>query len=173
MKALKYLGLAALIAGISCSSENKGQVATGKSLTGNGVCSVDSIGYCTPNQRMYADSESVTELTSDTFDSVALENKLPVVVKFYADWCGPCRTYKPIFEKVCAEYEGKLVCAAYNTDQDNGIENSISGRYGVTGIPATRFFHEGAELDKKRVSGGRPDIILRSLFDEFLKECGH
>ncbi|MFH1065759.1 MAG: thioredoxin domain-containing protein [Nanoarchaeota archaeon] len=173
MKALKYIGLAALVAGISCSSNIGSKPKKGEYINQNSVCSINLIGYCTPNQMMYADSKSVKELTPETFDSVVLENKLPVVVKFYAEWCGPCRAYKPIFEKVCAEYEENLVCAAYNTDQDNEIENSISGRYDVTGIPSTRFFHKGSEFDKKRFSGGRPELILRSMFDAFLKECGN
>lgn len=171
-KLIAIAGLAALIAGTSCSSEIKGRPIIRDYAHSNNVCSVNEIGYCSINQFMYADSESVQELTPENFDSAVLENKLPVVVKFYAEWCGPCRAYKPIFEKVCADYEGRLVCAAYNTDQDRENENGISGRYEVTGIPATRFFDAGTEIEKRRFSGGRPESILRSFFDAFLLECG-
>lgn len=166
-------GLAALIAINSCSTEIKSNLSASEYSNTDGVCSIDSKGYCSLPEMMYADSESVEELMPETFDSVVLENKLPVVVEFYAEWCAPCMHFKPIFEKVCAEYEGRIVCTAYNTDQDNGIENSISGRYDVIGIPATRFFHDGAELEKNRFSAGRPEIILRSMFNAFLKDCRH
>jgi thioredoxin 1 len=169
-KAIAIAGLAALIAGASCSSEIKGKPMGNVSRTD--ICSVDGIGYCSPTQMMYADSESVEELTPENFDSTVLENKLPVVVKFYAEWCGPCRAFKPIFEKVCADYQGRLVCAAYNTDQDNEDEG-ISDRYGITHIPTTGFFNDGEQQTKAWFEGGRPEQILRTLFDAFLKECGN
>lgn len=165
-------GLAALLASVSCSAEIKSNPPVSGYSGIYGVCSIDSTEACTPNYRLYSDSESVTELNPETFDSVVLENKLPVVVDFYAEWCAPCMHFKPIFEKVCAEYGGRLVCSAYNVDQDEENINSIHYRYGVTGIPATRFFNDGTELEKQRIAGGRPESILRSIFDAFLKECG-
>ncbi|MDD4878229.1 MAG: thioredoxin domain-containing protein [Candidatus Nanoarchaeia archaeon] len=169
-KAIAIAGLAALIAGASCFSETKGKPIINENASTNNACSVNGIGYCSPSQYMFAGSESVEELAPENFDSTVLENKLPVVVKFYAEWCPPCRNFKPIFEKVCAEYEGRLVCAAYNTDQENG-EGGIMGRYGVNRIPTTGFFNGGNAETERWFVGGKPENVLRTLFDEFLKGC--
>lgn len=171
-KALAIAGLAALIAGVSCSSEIKGRPAINENASMADVCDIGSMGYCSVNQFMYADSDSVTELTPETFDSFVSNSELPVVTKFYAEWCGPCRTFKPVFEKVCAEYEGKLNCGAYNVDQDREIENGLSDRYGVDRIPTTGFFCNGESNKERWFIGGKPENVLRRIFDEFLKECG-
>ncbi|MFA5887994.1 MAG: thioredoxin domain-containing protein [Candidatus Nanoarchaeia archaeon] len=171
-KTIAIAGLAALIAGTSCSSDISGNIKKGEYIDQNSICSVDNPRNCSQNQKMYSESESVTELTPENFDATVLENKLPVVTEFYAYWCAPCMAYKSIFEKVCAEYEGRLVCAAYNIDQDDEI-NAVHDRYGVEGIPATRFFNDGMELEKQRFTGGRPKVVLRSIFNAFLEECGN
>ena len=173
MKALKYFGLAALLAGISCSSETKGKPFVNSYNNLYGICSIDSERHSGTVRLIYFDSESVEELTPDNFNSIVLENKLPVVVDFYAEWCAPCMNFKPIFKKVCAEYEGRLVCGAYNVDQDEENINPVHDSYGITGIPATRFFNEGTELEKQRIAGGRPEVVLRGIFDAFLMECGN
>lgn len=102
-------------------------------------------------------------VTDDAFEENILESETPVVVDFWAPWCGPCRMVAPILEKLAGEYAGKLVVAKVNTD-DNP---KYAGDYGVQGIPTMMFFANGRLVHRQ--VGALPEPVLRDLFEQFVE----
>jgi thioredoxin len=86
----------------------------------------------------------VVEVSDANFDQEVLQSEQPVMVDFWAVWCGPCKAIAPIVDGVAAAYEGKLKVAKVNVDQ-NGATPS---RYGIRGIPALLFFKGGKVADQ-------------------------
>ena len=82
---------------------------------------------------------NISEVSDATFDSEVLKSDQPVLVDFWASWCGPCRAVSPIVEEVAANYEGKLKVMKMNVDE-NGQTPS---QYGIRGIPALLIFKDG------------------------------
>ena len=86
----------------------------------------------------------VFEVNDATFDQEVLKSEIPVLVDFWAVWCGPCKAIAPIIDAVAASYAGKLKVAKVNVDE-NGTTPS---RFGVRGIPALMFFKGGQVVDQ-------------------------
>ena len=101
-------------------------------------------------------------VTDAAFEKTILQSKLPVVVDFWAPWCGPCRMVAPILDKIANEKSGKLVVAKVNTDENP----EWAMRYGVQGIPTMLFIANG-EVVHEQV-GALPESMLRKLMDQFL-----
>ncbi|MBI1935375.1 thioredoxin [Candidatus Woesearchaeota archaeon] len=99
------------------------------------------------------------DLKSDTFEKEVLEGKIPVLVDFWAPWCGPCRIVGPVLEKISSEYAGKLKFAKLNVDDNQ----DIAAKFDVRGIPCMVIFSKGAEVD--RVIGAYPEAQLRGKID--------
>lgn len=113
----------------------------------------------------------VEQLTYDNFDSWVNESDLPVVVDFWRERCGACVEVKPVFSKVCADMQGRVYCASYDTAQDRQMPDRIPARYDVRYVPAFRFYCNGAEQEERRFSGSRDESELRSEIEDFLEEC--
>jgi len=106
--------------------------------------------------------EEPIHVTDAAFEKSVLQSQLPVIVDFWAPWCGPCRMVAPILEKIAKEYAGKLVVSKVNTDE-NG---EWATKFGVQGIP-TMLFVAGGKVVHQQV-GAVPEPFLRDMVDEFL-----
>jgi thioredoxin 1 len=96
------------------------------------------------------------------FAQTVLQSDKPVVVDFWAPWCGPCRVIAPILDKLAGEYEGRLTIAKVNTDEE--VQNA--SQLGIQGIPTLIIFKGGKEVT--RVVGSRPEAQYREVFDKVL-----
>ncbi len=95
-------------------------------------------------------------ITDSTFEHEVLRSELPVVVDFWAPWCGPCRMIAPVMEKLSVELDGKVRFVKLNVD-----ENPIkAGAFGVMSIPTLIFFRDGQVVN--RVVGALPEDAMRS-----------
>ena len=106
--------------------------------------------------------EEPIHVTDAAFEKAVLQSQLPVIVDFWAPWCGPCRMVAPILDKIAKEYAGKLVVSKVNTDE-NG---EWATKFGVQGIP-TMLFVAGGKIVHQQV-GAVPEPYLRDMVDEFL-----
>jgi thioredoxin 1 len=103
-------------------------------------------------------------VTDAEFEQVVLKSTLPVIVDFWAPWCGPCRMVAPILDKIAGEQSGKLVVAKVNTDENN----QWAMKYNVQGIPTMLFVANG-EIVHQQV-GALPEAMLRQVVDAFMKQ---
>ena len=99
------------------------------------------------------------ELDKSSFKKNVLDSKIPVLVDFWAPWCGPCRIVGPILEKIESEYLTKLKFAKFNVDDNQ----DIAGQYDVRGIPCMIIYSKGKEAD--RIVGAYPESELRKKID--------
>ncbi len=106
--------------------------------------------------------EEPVHVTDAAFEKAVLQSQLPVIVDFWAPWCGPCRMVGPILDKIAKEYAGKLVVSKVNTDENN----EWATKFGVQGIP-TMLFVAGGKVVHQQV-GAVPEPYLRDMVDEFL-----
>jgi thioredoxin 1 len=101
-------------------------------------------------------------VTTATFKDEVLSNTKPVLVDFWAEWCGPCRMVSPIVDELGADYADKLDVVKVNVDEEPGLAQ----QYGITGIPSLLVF-KGGEIAKTMV-GAKPKAILVQDLAEFI-----
>lgn len=101
-------------------------------------------------------------VTAASFQADVLDSARPVLVDFWAEWCGPCRMVSPILDEISVEYADKISIVKVNVDDEPGLAQ----KYGITGIPALQVFKSG-ELVKSMV-GAKPKQILVNDLAEFL-----
>ena len=109
-------------------------------------------------------SENIVTLTTGNFESEVKQAGAPLLVDFWAEWCGPCRMVAPVLEKLAVELVGKLRIGKVNVDDESGL----AGRYGIQSIPTVLVFRSG-ELAERSV-GLVPIARLRELLQPRVEE---
>ena len=102
------------------------------------------------------------EVSDQEFHARVLESDKPVLVDFWAPWCGPCRMVAPVLEELAGEYEGRMTIAKVNTDE----QMETAGRLGIRGIPTLILFAGGREVE--RIVGAVPKHALQTRVDAAL-----
>jgi thioredoxin 1 len=103
-------------------------------------------------------SENILTLTDDSFEADVLQSDTPVLVDYWAEWCGPCKMIAPVLEEIAEEYQGKLKVAKLNIDQNE----ATAPKYGVRGIPTLMIFKGG------NVEGTKVGALSKSQLTAFI-----
>lgn len=103
-------------------------------------------------------SENLPAVTDSTFDTEVMQSSLPVLVDFWAEWCGPCRMIAPILDEIANEYAGKLKIMKMNVDDNN----LTPAKYGVRGIPTLMVYKNG------KVAATKAGYMTKSQLTAFL-----
>ena len=107
-------------------------------------------------------SGNIDEATDANWKDTVLESNVPVLVDFWAPWCGPCRAVAPVMEEIAGEYQGKVKIVKLNVDDNQ----QVAGSLGIRSIPTIILFSGGTE--KERVIGLRPKGAFAELIDKAL-----
>ncbi|WP_037585399.1 thioredoxin TrxA [Stenoxybacter acetivorans] len=99
-------------------------------------------------------SELIVHATNATFEKEVLQSELPVLLDFWAPWCGPCKLIGPILDDLSAEYQGKVKIVKINVDENN----EIAAQFGVRGIPTLMVFKNGTNVATKVGALSRPQL---------------
>ena len=101
------------------------------------------------------------EFTTENFDTEVLKSDKPVLVDFWAEWCGPCRMISPLIDELDVDYKDQAIIGKVNVDS----ESDISAKYGITSIPTLLFFKDGEIVDKHVGSASKSQLEekLKSL----------
>jgi len=107
-------------------------------------------------------NKHIVNATDENFKNIVLESDVPVLVDFWAPWCGPCRMIAPIIEEIADEYAGRLKVVKLNTDEnmDSALE------YSIRSIPTLGIFRDGQIVDT--VTGAAPKKMLKAKIDQHL-----
>lgn len=104
----------------------------------------------------------VKTLTNENFDQEVKQSTLPVLVDFWAPWCGPCKMVGPVVESLAADNEGKLAVGKVNVDENK----ELAAQFGIRGIPTLVIFKDGSEA--QRIVGAQGKAQLQKVIDQFI-----
>jgi len=103
-------------------------------------------------------STRIEHITDDSFEPEVLKSEVPVLVDYWAEWCGPCKSIAPILEEVAREYDGRLKVTKINVDENH----QVPARFGIRGIPTLMLFKNG------NVEATRVGALSKSQLTAFL-----
>jgi putative thioredoxin len=112
-----------------------------------------------------ADSPYIVEVTAENFQTVILEGSMqqPVLIDFWADWCGPCKQLMPVLTKLADEYAGKFILAKINTEE----QQAIAAQFQIRSIPSVKLVHQGQLVDE--FNGALPEAEIRAFLDKHIQ----
>jgi thioredoxin 1 len=105
---------------------------------------------------------SAAPVTDSSFTEQVLESEIPVLVDFWAPWCGPCRMVAPVVEEIAEQYEGQVKVVKLNTDENP----QVASQYGIRSIPTLMIFKGGQRVDM--VVGAVPKTTLANTLEKYL-----
>ncbi len=105
-----------------------------------------------------------TQITDTNFNDVVIKSEVPVLLDFYADWCGPCKVLGPIIDELAEEYAGKALVAKVNTEANP----KLGQHFKIKSIPTLMFIHKGELVE--RYQGLVPKPNLEEILDEYINE---
>ncbi|MBP9686877.1 MAG: thioredoxin [Candidatus Doudnabacteria bacterium] len=101
-------------------------------------------------------------LTSENFEQEVLKSPVPVLVDFWAEWCGPCRVIGPTIAQLAEKYEGKFKIGKVNVDE----QGELAQKYQILSIPNLKFFKDGAEVDQ--IVGAAPAATIEATISKYI-----
>jgi thioredoxin 1 len=117
----------------------------------------------TPAKGLYVMS-AIESVTDKSFKADVLESEVPVLVDFWAPWCGPCRMVAPVVEEIALEYKDQIKVVKLNTDENS----ETASQYGIRSIPTLMIFKEGQKVVEGTVVGAVPKSTLANTLDKIL-----
>ncbi|NLO21105.1 MAG: thioredoxin [Syntrophomonadaceae bacterium] len=105
---------------------------------------------------------NIKDINSSNFDKEVLKSELPVLIDFWAPWCGPCRMVSPVVENLAEDNQGKIRVAKINVDENQ----ALALQYGIRSIPTLSFFKGGEEV--KRIVGAQGKAQLQKVIEEVI-----
>ena len=105
---------------------------------------------------------ATVNVTDENFDNEVLKSSKPIVVDFWAEWCGPCKMLSPTIDTIAEKYNGKVKVGKVNVDKDS----SIAQKYGIRGIPNILVFDKGSI--KEQLIGNVPETDITNILDKLI-----